>query len=203
MTLSFPKSRLLADPDSYDMHRVEVKLFGFYRFLHEGQERPCETVAASLDAISLRAASRGKPGSWVFIQLDLFDRVEGRVTRHTPEGFVVTLYLDEVHRAKITTRLHHLVHRSGSSASQRRDVRIVPVAPLCCVTFPDGTRHDVKIIDVSRSGVALRSIFCPPIRSRLSVGSRGATVVRHIREGFAVEFDERIPPTDFDENIIV
>jgi hypothetical protein len=202
MTLIFPKSRLIADADKRDAHRLEVKLFGFYRFKHEGQERPCETVAASLDAISLRAASRGRPGGWVFIQLDLFDRVEGRVTRHTPEGFVVTLYLDAGQRAKIMARLHQLVHRSASSANQRRDIRVIPVKNVCDVTFADGTRHQVKIIDVSRSGVALSSTFCPPIRSRLCVGSKAATVVRHVREGFAVEFDERIPPTAFDENII-
>jgi hypothetical protein len=104
------------------------------------------------------------------MQLDLFDKVEGRITRHTPEGFVLTLYLDAGHRAKIMTRLQQLVHRGASSTGQRRDFRLVPKAGACCVVFADGTSHDVKIIDVSRSGVALGA---PSVRQSAAGCPRG------------------------------
>jgi hypothetical protein len=203
MTIHFSEPKLVLDINGRDSRPISTKLFGFYRFLREGQERPCETLSVSLDAISFRAAGRGTPGDHVVAQLDLFDKIEGRITRYTPEGFVMTLWLEAGHRARVASRLDQLLNRGATHTNQRRDIRIVPLTTVCDVVFADGTRHTIKIVDVSRSGAALTSMLCPPIRSRLTVGSRTATVVRHITEGFAVEFDERIPPTAFDEKIIL
>ncbi len=203
MTMFFSESNVVLDANGRDMRQIETKLFGFYRFLREGQERPCETLSVSLDAISFRAAGRGAPGEHIVAQLDLFDKIDGRITRYTPDGFVMTLWLEAGHRARVASRLDHLVNRTTIHTSQRRDFRITPRSRACDLIFSDGTRHTAQIIDVSRSGAAFRSMLCPPIRSRLALGSRKATVVRHITEGFAVEFDERIPPTVFDENIIL
>jgi hypothetical protein len=45
-----------------------------------------------------------------------------------------------------------------------------------------------RIIDLSLSGAAIAAEYHPPIKSLVSLGQVQARVVRHLDEGFALEF---------------
>ena len=72
----------------------------------------------------------------------------------------------------------------------RAQERIVPVNPHSELVFADGHTETCLVIDMSASGVAVSAETQPAIGTPLAVGRTVGRVVRHFREGFAVQFIE-------------
>jgi hypothetical protein len=83
----------------------------------------------------------------------------------------------------------------------RRHERIEPRNGSVTLTMASGRQHLARIIDISRSGVALTVDAEPPIGAPITVGARPAQVVRLFQGGIAVEFNRLIPEEMFDENL--
>jgi hypothetical protein len=56
------------------------------------------------------------------------------------------------------------------------------------ILLPDGREYPARVIDISRSGAAVAVEVKPPIGSPVTIGKLRSIVVRHLVEGFAVEF---------------
>lgn len=75
----------------------------------------------------------------------------------------------------------------------RRHLRIVPTKRATTLHIPGGGEHAAEIVNISLSGVSIRSAVRPPPGSRIVVGSTPAIVVRNFAGGVAGVFCEQLP----------
>jgi hypothetical protein len=108
-------------------------------------------------------------------------------------GERIIAYLNQIGRVEGTVARHFY----GGFAIQ---MKLPPRERNTTLTLPGGREHLARIIDVSRSGVALAVDVTPPIGTPVTVGSRPAQVARQFSGGLAVEFDRLIPAEMFDDD---
>ena len=181
--------------------RVKVRLTGQF-MRQDRREFPCATIDMSPGGIAFEAEASGEIGERIIAYLNQIGRVEGTVARHFYGGFAIQMKLPPLKREKLADQLTWLANRQVLGMPEdRRHERIAPRERNTTLTLPGGREHLARIIDVSRSGVALAVDVTPPIGTPVTVGSRPAQVVRQFSGGLAVEFNRLIPAEMFDDDI--
>jgi hypothetical protein len=181
--------------------RVQVNLLGRY-MLPDRREFPCQVVNMSPGGMALIAPVAGAPGERVIAYVDHLGRLEGKIARLFQNGFAMTIAATERKRDKLAAQLTWLANRHLlASPEDRRHGRRVPRNPSGRLILPNGVNLTCRIIDVSESGAGIATDQRPPIGSLVTLGKVQGRVVRHLEEGFAVEFT-RLQHTDFvEENV--
>jgi len=168
--------------------RVKLHLLGRY-MLPDRREFPCQVINMSPGGLAILAPGIGNVGDRVIAYLDHIGRVEGKITRIIDNGFAMNLGATPRKRDKLAAQLTWLANRDILNLPEdRRHDRIVPRNPICLLTLEDGSRMSCRIIDLSLSGAAISAEQRPPLRSQVSLGRVHARVVRHLEDGFALEF---------------
>ncbi|MBS7698115.1 MULTISPECIES: PilZ domain-containing protein [unclassified Chelatococcus] len=185
------------DAERRRFERLKITLLG--RYMIEGRhEFPCQTIDMSPGDMHVLASNRGEIGEHAVLYLDHLGRVEGDIIRHSQQGFVVSITANPRKREKIAAQMTALANREPIKAPEvRRHERVTPTITGIGLTLPDGTQHDVHIMDISHSGAALLASVVPELGSPVIVGRTSAKVVRHFNGGFAVEFGEIMGKQDF------
>ncbi|OQW52912.1 MAG: pilus assembly protein PilZ [Proteobacteria bacterium SG_bin9] len=174
--------------DKHRFQRVKVHLLGRY-MLPDRREFPCQVINMSPGGLALLGPGIGNVGERVVAYLDHIGRVEGKITRIIDNGFAMTVGATPRKRDKLAAQLTWLANRQILNLPEdRRHDRIVPRNPLAVLELEDGVRVQCRIIDLSLSGAAISAERKPPVGSRVTLGRVQAKVVRHLEEGFAIEF---------------
>jgi hypothetical protein len=147
--------------------------------------------------LALLGPGIGNVGDRVIAYLDHIGRVEGKVTRIIDNGFAMTVGATPRKRDKLAAQLTWLANRDILNLPEdRRHDRIVPRNPIAILTLEDGIKMSGRIIDLSLSGAAIAAEKRPPLQSMVLLGRIQSRVVRHLEEGFALEFvHEQLPET--------
>lgn len=181
--------------------RVAVNLLGRY-MLADRREFPCQVVNMSPGGMLLAAPVSGQPGERVIAYIDHVGRLEGVVTRLTESGFAMTIAATLRKRDKLAAQLTWLANRHLlASPEDRRHGRFTPKNPMTTLILPNGLNIGCRLIDVSLSGAAVATDQRPAIGALVMLGKVQGRVVRHLEEGFAVEF-VRLQHPDFIEESI-
>lgn len=197
---SFPASRAPAR-DRRRHQRVKVSIMGRY-MLANRQEFPCQTIDMSVGGLSMAAPVRGAIGERVIIYLDGLGRVEGLISRHIEDGFSMALSMSVNKRDKLADQLTWLANRARLGLPEdRRHERIEPRKRANSMKLADGREYQVRLIDISLSGVAIHSDFKPPLNELVTIGNTRGRVIRHFDNGVAIEFTRLLSPSNFDESI--
>lgn len=168
--------------------RVKVHLLGRY-MLPDRREFPCQVINMSPGGLAMLAPGIGNVGDRVIAYLDHVGRVEGKITRIIDNGFAMTVGATPRKRDKLAAQLTWLANRDILNLPEdRRHDRIIPRNPISVLTLEDGSKQTCRIIDMSRSGAAIAADFRPPLNSQVALGRVHARVVRHLEDGFALEF---------------
>lgn len=168
--------------------RVKVHLLGRY-MLPDRREFPCQVINMSPGGLAMLAPGIGNVGDRVIAYLDHIGRVEGKITRIIDNGFAMTVGATPRKRDKLAAQLTWLANRDILNLPEdRRHDRIIPRNPITVLTLEDGQRMTCRMIDLSLSGAAIAAEHRPPVKSQVSLGRVQARVVRHLDEGFALEF---------------
>jgi hypothetical protein len=139
--------------------------------------------------VAMLAPGIGNVGDRVIAYLDHVGRVEGKITRIIDNGFAMSVGATPRKRDKLAAQLTWLANRDILNLPEdRRHDRLIPRNPIAILTLEDGQRMTCRIIDLSLSGAAIAAEYHPPIKSLVSLGQVQARVVRHLDEGFALEF---------------
>ncbi|WP_430624903.1 PilZ domain-containing protein [Rhodopseudomonas sp. P1] len=187
MLLQNPKSQP-ATLERRRFQRVKVHLLGRY-MLPDRREFPCQVINMSPGGLALLAPGIGNVGDRVIAYLDHVGRVEGKITRIIDNGFAMSLAATPRKRDKLAAQLTWLANRDILNLPEdRRHDRIVPRNPIAVLTLDDGSRMSCRIIDMSRSGAAIAAEQRPPLNSQVLLGRVASRVVRHLDDGFALEF---------------
>jgi hypothetical protein len=181
--------------------RVKVHLLGRY-MLQDHREFPCQVVNMSPGGLAMYAPGIGTVGERVIAYLDHIGRVEGKITRLIDNGFAMTVSATPRKRDKLAAQLTWLANRQILNLPEdRRHDRIVPRNPSAVLTLEDGTKMPCRIIDLSLSGAALSAASRPEVGAAVNLGRVQARVVRHLEEGFAIEFVHAQLPDTVEDSV--
>jgi PilZ domain len=197
MAVPEPKAALRSLTDERRrFQRVRVDLLGRY-MLPDRREFPCQVVDMSPGGMALIAPVAGQPGERVIAYVDHLGRLEGHIARILQNGFTMTISATPRKRDKLAAQLTWLANRNILGLPEdRRHGRTAPRNPITRLILPNGLNVSVRIIDVSQSGAGIASDQRPPIGSLVTLGKVQGRVVRHLENGFAVEFT-RLQHLDF------
>jgi hypothetical protein len=181
--------------------RVKVNLLGRY-MLPDRREFPCQVINMSPGGMALIAPVGAAPGERVIAYVDHLGRLEGKIARVFANGFAMTISATARKRDKLAAQLTWLANRSILALPEdRRHGRIVPRNPVGRLILPNGVNLTCRVIDVSQSGAGIASQERPPIGAVVTLGKVQGRVVRHLEDGFAIEFT-RLQHEDFlEENV--
>ena len=173
--------------------------------LENKQEYPCQTIDMSVGGLRVAAPAKGRVGERVVFYFEDFGRLEGTIVRHLGDGFAVSMALAPNKRERLADLLTWMINREGEvdDAASRRHKRIAPKDKAVQLIVAGGRAIPVTVADVSVSGVGLKSTETLPLGTRVDIGRRSGTVVRHFAGGLAIEFSRLIPIEEFDEDIIL
>jgi PilZ domain len=187
--------------DRRRFQRVRVNLLGRY-MLADRREFPCQVVNMSPGGMALVAPVAGAPGERVIAYVDHLGRLEGHIARLLPNGFAMTISATARKRDKLAAQLTWLANRHLlDSPEDRRHGRIVPRNPMSQLIMPNGINIACRIIDMSQSGAGIATDQRPPIGALVTIGKIQGRVVRHLEDGFAIEFTRLQHPDFLEDNI--
>ena len=181
--------------------RVRVNLLGRY-MLADRREFPCQVTDMSPGGMAVIAPVSAQVGDRVIAYVDHVGRLEGVVARQFQNGFAMTVSATTRKRDKLAAQLTWLANRHILNLPEdRRHGRFTPRNPSARLILPNGINMACRIIDLSASGAALKTDQRPEIGTLLTIGKTTGRVVRHLEDGFAVEFT-RLQHADFvEENV--
>jgi hypothetical protein len=181
--------------------RVRVNLLGRY-MLADRREFPCQVTDMSPGGMALIAPVCGQVSERVIAYVDHVGRLEGVIARHFQNGFAMTVSATIRKRDKLAAQLTWLANRHILNLPEdRRHGRFTPKNPMARLILPNGVNVACRVIDLSESGTAIRSDQRPDLGALVTIGKTTGRVVRHLEDGFAVEFT-RLQHSDFvEENV--
>ena len=202
MALAERKTSLRALNEDRRRHqRVKVNLLGRY-MLADRREFPCQVIDMSPGGMALIAPVGGNPGERVIAYVDHLGRLEGKIARLFQNGFAMSISATARKRDKLAAQLTWLANRQILGLPEdRRHGRIVPRNPIGRLILANGVNVTCRIIDVSESGAGIASDQRPPIGALVTLGKVPGRVVRHLENGFAIEFT-RLQHPDFLEDAV-
>ncbi|HET7165998.1 MAG TPA: PilZ domain-containing protein [Pseudolabrys sp.] len=201
MALAHKRSILPAAEERRRFQRVKVHLLGRY-MLPDRREFPCQVSDMSPGGMSVVGPVAGKAGERVVAYIDHVGRLEGTIIRVLPNGFAMSISATARKRDKLAAQLTWLANRHILGLPEdRRHGRVVPRNPVGRLILPNGLNLTCRIIDVSQSGAGIATDQRPPIGALVTLDKVQGRVVRHLEDGFAIEFT-RLQHLDFlEENI--
>lgn len=204
MALPLIKPSIMSRSDERRRHqRVKVNLLGRY-MLADRHEYPCQVIDMSPGGMALAAPVLGTPGERVIAYVDHLGRLEGKIARLIDNGFAMTISATSRKRDKLAAQLTWLANRQILNLPEdRRHGRFTPKNQMGRLILPNGTNITVRVIDVSASGaaVSIAPDLRPPVGSAVTIGKTMGRVVRHIEDGFAIEFTRLQHPDSIEDNV--
>jgi hypothetical protein len=202
VALPLTKTKTLPLADERRRHqRVKVNLLGRY-MLADRREFPCQVIDMSPGGMAVIAPVPGSQGERVIAYVDHLGRLEGKIARVFENGFAMSISATARKRDKLAAQLTWLANRQILNLPEdRRHGRFTPRNPLARLILPNGTNVGCRVIDLSQSGaaIAIAPDLRPAIGAMVTVGKTQGRVVRHIDDGFAIEFT-RLQHSDFVED---
>ena len=204
MAMPMTKPRIVPRSEERRRHqRVKVNLLGRY-MLADRREYPCQVIDMSPGGMAVVAPVAGIPGERVIAYVDHLGRLEGKIARLLDNGFAMTISATSRKRDKLAAQLTWLANRQILNLPEdRRHGRFTPRNTMARLILPNGTNVTCRVIDLSASGaaIAIAPDLRPAVGAAVTVGKTMGRVVRHIEDGFAVEFTRLQHPDAIEDNV--
>ncbi len=204
MALPMTKTRIVPPAEERRRHqRVKVNLLGRY-MLSDRREFPCQVIDMSPGGMAVVAPVVGNPGERVIAYVDHLGRLEGKIARLIDNGFAMTISATSRKRDKLAAQLTWLANRQILNLPEdRRHGRFTPRNPMARLVLPNGVNVACRVIDLSASGaaVAIAPDLRPAVGAAVMIGKTSGRVVRHIEDGFAIEFTRLQHPDFIEDNV--
>lgn len=168
--------------------RVRLDLSGRLFVPADGREARCEILDMSPGGAAVRSELMPDPETPVVIYVDGFGRFEGQVVRAGESAFAMKFICSALKRERIAEQL--IVHLNkallGSDDVRRHDR--APMQGLTRFTRHDGEMVRCEVLDLSLSGVSVKTDARPAIGEYVLIGQMAGRVARHHNDGIGIEF---------------
>jgi hypothetical protein len=183
--------------------RVKVNLLGRF-MLADRRDFPCQVIDMSPGGMAVVTPVVGTPGERVIAYVDHLGRLEGKIARLIDNGFAMTISATSRKRDKLAAQLTWLANRQILNLPEdRRHGRFTPKNTAARLILPNGTNVTCRVIDLSASGaaVSIAPELRPDVGAAVTIGKTTGRVVRHIEDGFAIEFTRLQHPDAIEDNV--
>lgn len=168
--------------------RVHVDLPGRLFVPTDSREAACKILDMSPGGASIECEIMPASGTQIILYIERLGRFEGAVARENQKGFGVRFSSTPLKRERTAEQLTLLMNKSLLDESDlRRDER-VPSKALTRFTRSDGSTVDCEVVDLSTSGISLRTQTKPAVGEFVLIGKMAGRVVRHHSDGVGIEF---------------
>jgi signal transduction histidine kinase len=172
--------------------RAELGLKGRLFVPERDSEADCLVLDFSPDGAGLKCSASAPVGTRVVLYVPCFGRFEGKVVRRDRVRLGIEFQSSKVKRERTLEQLAEFVSYGGTvQEPARRKFRSKEIPSLKHFIAEDGTRVDCEILDIGLAGASFRTEARPAIGATLAFGETAGRVVRHTKNGIAVEFIDR------------
>lgn len=168
--------------------RVQVDFSGKFFVPAEQREEPCRVV--DLSPTGARVASEFIPAneSQVVLYIDEFGRFECDVVRVEWGHFGVTFRCSALKQARLAEQLEIIAKQGAPQPASLRRHERRSGGELSQFTRSNGETVRCEVLDLSLSGLSIKTTVKPPVGEVITIGQVSGRVVRHHETGIAVEF---------------
>ncbi len=169
--------------------RVRVDLSGRLFVPADSRECHCKVVDLSPGGASLECDLALDADTQVVLYVDGFGRLEGIDRRENADGdFGVRFNCTAMKRERIAEQLILFMNRELVDDSEMRRHDRTPTKGIARFTRADGQLVACEVLDLSVSGVSLKTTMRPPIGEFVLIGQMAGRVARHHEHGIGIEF---------------
>ena len=168
--------------------RVRVDLTGRLFVPADSRECHCKIVDLSPGGASLECDLALEGGTQVVLYVDGFGRLEGTVARAEGPDFGIRFNCTAAKRERIAEQLILFMNRSLLDETEMRRHDRTPTKGIARFTRADGQFVACEVMDLSVSGVSLKTDVRPPIGEFVLIGQMAGRVARHHEHGIGIEF---------------
>jgi hypothetical protein len=168
--------------------RVRVDLTGRLFVPADSRECHCKIVDLSPGGASLECDLVLEGGTQIVLYIDGFGRLEGTVMRIEGGDFGVRFNCTAAKRERIAEQLILFMNRSLIDETEMRRHDRTPQKGIARFTRADGQFVACEVMDLSVSGVSLKTDVRPPIGEFVLIGQMAGRVARHHETGIGIEF---------------
>jgi len=179
--------------------RLRVDLPGRLFVPSDSREAPCKVINLSPSNATIECDLVPAVSTTIILYADRFGRFEGSVIRRNSVSFGVRFVSTQSKRERTAEQLTMFAHKTFTDeSSMRRHVR-TPTTGSARFTRSDGTIAKCELLDLSISGVSVRTIVRPQIGEFILIGKLVGRIVRHHANGIGIQFvglDSESPTTE-------
>lgn len=168
--------------------RVPVDLAGRLFVPGDGREATCKVVDLSPGGAQLACEFVPMSDTNIILYIDGFGRFEGIVTRPEGDAFGVKFNCSALKRERVAEQLTLYMNRGEVDESLLRRHDRKATKGFARFTRANGDILACEVVDLSLSGVSLKTDSRPPLGEVVLIGQMAGKVVRHHEEGIAIEF---------------
>lgn len=168
--------------------RVSVDLPGKLFVPAEEREAQCRVSDLSPGGAQVVCEFIPPADSQIVLYIDGFGRIEGIVARPSAGNFGVRFACSANKRERIAEQLTLYMNRGTVDESVLRRHDREPTKGLAKFTRANGDIVACEVLDLSLSGVSLKTEARPPMGEVVLIGQMAGRIVRHHETGIAIEF---------------
>ncbi len=184
--------------DNRRFRRVDVELLGKL-LLPDRTEHNCVSINISAGGALVATRAIAKVNDKIIINLDVINQLEAVVVRNIPDDkMALKFFASSRKREQIVNKLTWMVNQkefSGLEARRHKRESLDNVFSIFAISV--NHVYSCQIVDLSISGAAIRADTVPPVGTHIKLGQTLGVVVRHIPDGFAIQFKN--PITDLSD----
>jgi hypothetical protein len=169
--------------------RVRVNLVGRFFIPETSHEAACKVVDMSPGGASVECEFTPENGTHIVLYADGFGRFEGMVTRRDGSIFGMRFNATQPKREKIAEQLTLFLNRSlVDDPSVMRAHDRTPTNSIAQFTRYDGSVVKCEVVDLSPTGVSIKTAVRPHIGEFVLIGQLAGRVARHHADGIGIQF---------------
>ncbi len=168
--------------------RVRVDLSGRLFVPADSRECHCKVVDLSPGGASIECDLVLETNTPVILYVDGFGRLEGSIIRNNPGDFGVRFNCTAMKRERIAEQLTLFMNKELLEEADLRRHDRTPTKGIARFTRSDGQFVACEVMDLSVSGVSLKTDVRPPVGEFVLIGQMAGRVARHHENGIGIEF---------------
>ncbi|HEY3637729.1 MAG TPA: PilZ domain-containing protein [Rhizomicrobium sp.] len=168
--------------------RVQVDLGGRLFLPGDGREAQCRIVEMSAEGAQVVCEIVPESGAFAILYIEGFGRFETQVLRSEWDRFAVVLNCSSLKQTRVAELLQQVTHGGNVNQPALRRHERVDGEGIAHFTRSSGQTIACEVIDLSLSGVSLKTETKPALGEVVMIGQMSGKVVRHHESGVAVEF---------------